>query len=560
MKTNWQDQEILIVDDETSNLDLLQSILARSGFKNVNCVSDPCLALQAFIEQPPDLVLLDLSMPKLDGFAIMHELQSLLPPDSYLPILVITGDRADATKEKALASGATDFVAKPFNPREIVLRVRILLEARYNHTQLQDAKHRLEDTVQERTRDLVHAMEELKEAQRHVVQQERLRALGTMASGVVHDVNNALSVILGLGEFVMRDCEKLVGMQVSVSRMKSILTAAEDAGRMAERLSYFYRKTPPESEAFLDLNTVIRQTLALTEPRWKSQPMEKGVRVELQLDLQDLPPIIGHCSELRESITNLVFNAIDAMPEGGTLSFATAVDGKDVVLTVGDTGTGMREEVRLRCLEPFFTTKGEKGTGLGLSMVYGIVQRHGGSMDIKTEAGRGTTFTFRFPRDRQMPARALPKPAAPVNGALRILVVEDHEVFRDVVVHALQAESHEVASAANAREAIAQLESHRFDLLLTDHGMPGMNGEQLVSYVRKARPEMRTLLLTSFGRLEDNEPTPEVDLVVSKPLSISKLREAIATAMQPRSTPSAHDNEPVIEYDEPSHAAVEAIR
>lgn len=527
----------MIVDDEPSNLILLRSMLERAGLKNIICLDDPCDAIMSFVQQPPDLLLLDLSMPKIDGFEVLSQVRSIVPEGIYLPVpvLIITGDRAEETKERALACGAHDFVSKPFNPREVVLRVCNLLQARFYHLQMEENNHRLEEAVKARTQELSNALEELRDVQGQVIQQEKLRALGTMASGVVHDVNNALSVILGLGEFVMKDCEKMLGMQVSVSRMKSILTAADDAGRMAKRLSYFYRKTPPDTDCFLDLNAVIRETLSLTEPRWKTQPMERGIHIDLNLALKELPPIVGHPSELRETITNLIFNAVDAMPEGGVLSLKTSAEPEEVVLQIGDTGTGMREEVRLRCLEPFFSTKGEHGTGLGLSMVYGIVQRHGGTMDIATEAGRGTTFNLRFPRDRKIEPRPLPQPTVQFNGTLRILVVEDHDVFRDILVQSLKEDSHMVASAANARDAIHLLETANFDLLLTDHGMPGMNGEQLIAYVRKTRPEMRTLLLTSFGQ-SDEESLAAVDLAVTKPLSTAKLREAIAAAMEPKPT------------------------
>jgi signal transduction histidine kinase len=516
---------------------LLQVILERAGLQKIRCVSDPRKALKEFREFAPDLVLLDLAMPEVDGFSVLNQLKEAIPPDDFRPVVVITGDQSPEAKERALSSGATDFLGKPFLAKEIALRVNNVLQTRRLHLQLKAANAGLEETVHERTRDLIGAMKELHETQRQIIQQERLHALGTMASGVVHDFNNALAIILSLGELVILDCQRKVDKDLTVSRMKSILTAAQDAARMADRLTQFYRKAPSEAEVLLDLNAIIRQTVGLTEPRWKTQAMERGIKIDVHLELHDLPPIVGHSSELREVLTNLIFNAVDAMPEGGVLTFKTLVNESDVEVSIGDTGTGMPEEVRIRCLEPFFTTKGDRGSGLGLSMVSGIIQRHDGTMDIDTLPGLGTTFKLRFPRERQVQTRA-PEPAAmKLDAPLHILVVDDQDLFRDIVVHILELDGHVVSRTSSTSEAIDLLKAQKFDLLISDHGMPGMNGEQLLVFAKHFRPELRTMLMTSFGNLEANTDINSADLIVGKPISMIKLRTAVSKVMKSDALP-----------------------
>jgi len=144
---------------------------------------------------------------------------------------------------------------------------------------------------------------------------------------------------------------------------------------------------------------VIEQTVSLTQPKWKTQARSSGRTIEVVTNLEDVPPVTGNPSELREALTNLIFNAVDAMPEGGTITLRSHSEDQAVLCEVSDTGTGMSEDVRTRCLEPFFSTKGDKGTGLGLSMVFGTIKRHNGTLDIESAVGRGSTFRIRFPVD-----------------------------------------------------------------------------------------------------------------------------------------------------------------
>lgn len=258
---------------------------------------------------------------------------------------------------------------------------------------LQKAHDGLETQVEERTA-------ELKQIHRQLVQQERLRALGEMASGIAHDFNNALTPILGYTELMLSDEGHLEDKEKKaehLANLKIIHTAAKDAATIVSRLRQFGR--PREEGAFgpVDLNRLIEQAIKLTQPKWQVQAMAKGVEITVEMDLEEVGFVEGDEQQLREALTNLIFNAVDAMNTKGSICFKSYRQDDRVVMKMSDTGLGMTEAVRQKCLEPFFTTKGDKGTGLGLSMVYGIIQRHRGDIEVQSEPGKGTTFLIRLP-------------------------------------------------------------------------------------------------------------------------------------------------------------------
>jgi signal transduction histidine kinase len=271
------------------------------------------------------------------------------------------------------------------------MRILDLLHIRFLHLQLHGQNQTLEMKVAERTR-------ELRESQQQVVAQERLRAFGEMAGGIVHDFNNALMSVIGYSEILLNDDDMLRDFKTAREFLQIMNTAGQDASQVISRLRDFYRpREVTDVFARVNLNEVIEQAVPLTQPKWKGQALADGRTIKVELDLAKLPPISGNAAELREVATNLIFNAVNAMPAGGTITLRSSTNDGQAVLEVSDTGEGMSEEVRTRCLEPFFSTKGEKGTGLGLSMVFGIIQRHEGSIEIQSTPGVGTTFRIRLP-------------------------------------------------------------------------------------------------------------------------------------------------------------------
>lgn len=521
---------ILIVDDTIANIALLTSMLGRIGYNELCSINDSRRTLEKVEAFKPDLIILDLMMPHLDGFEVMRQLEGVLAPDSYLPVLVLTADSSATTKRKALASGATDFLHKPFDASEIFIRIRNLLQTRFLHLATRDQNRHLEEKVAERTQALSQALEELKHTQRALLQQERLRAFGEMAGGVVHDFNNALMSVIGYSELILQDPNLLDDKPTVLECLKTMNTAGRDAAHVVSRLRDFYR--PREAaDVFepVDLNKIIEETVALTQPKWRDQAMAEGKTVQMQLELEKVPPISGKPAELREILTNLVFNAVDAMPEGGTITLRTRASGERVSFESIDTGIGMNEEVRARCLEPFFSTKGEKGTGLGLSTVIGVIKRHEGELEIESELNRGTTFRVHFPSQvKTFYGEA--NDEALSGRSFRVLVVDDDPIPRDVVSRYLHADGHQVVEAAGAAEALESLAEEKFDLVVTDNAMPQMNGTQLAQLIKAERADQPVLMLTGYSdpTLAPNAPTPGVDLMLPKPISHSELRCAIS--------------------------------
>ena len=395
-------------------------------------------------------------------------------------------------------------------------------------------RKRAEESLRESNRRLEEALAELKATQQQVLQQERLRALGEMASGIAHDFNNALSPVVGFTEVLLDRPEYLDNKEKVTRYLKMVNTSAQDAANVVRRLREFYRNRDEEELLLpINLNELVEQVIMLTQPRWKDQALASGVTIRVETDLQNVARVTGNESELREVLTNLILNAADAMAESGRITLRTRSDGTHVVLEVTDTGTGMTEEVRQRCLEPFFTTKGKRGTGLGLAMVYGIIRRHQGTLSIESEPGRGTTIIIRLPVHLGQGARARTHEAKTASRRWRLLVVDDEPAVREVVTEYLAADGHHVETATNGREGLEKFLAGRFDVVVTDQGMPEMSGDQLAAAIKRVAPNISVILLTGFGdimKAAGDQPV-DVDTILTKPVTVSALRQALAKVM-----------------------------
>ena len=525
--------KILIIDDEEPNVRLLARVLTRAGFDNFISTTDSREADVLFADFQPDLVLTDWLMPEVDGCVVIEQLRALTATDDYLPIVVLTADVTPQTKKRALTAGATDFLTKPFDQIEVLLRIQNLLKARLSHLIVQRQNATLEESVRLRTIELERALTELQFTQKQVIQQERLAALGTMAGGIAHDFNNSLSLIMGFSELLMRDAERGLTKENATQSLRIILTAAEDAAKIVHRLREFYRPDETEQRRMpVDLNKLIGQAISLTQPRWQTEATAGGRAITVATKLGDIPCIVGDAAELREVLTNLIFNAVDALPQGGTITIGTQREGEAVILKISDTGTGMSEKVRQHCLEPFFTTKGERGTGLGLSMVFGIIQRHGGTIAIESELVKGTSFVLRLPGAS---AEIVTKPEALPwsNELLRVLVVDDQPILCQLVCQHLQDDLHTVETAFSGSEALKKFRADHFDLIITDQVMTEMTGEQLAINIKELNQKIPVILLTGYGgdSIGRNQYSEAVDFVLKKPLSRVALRDAIGKVM-----------------------------
>ena len=389
---------------------------------------------------------------------------------------------------------------------------------------------------------LQQAYEDLRQTQQTVMQQERLRALGQMAGGIAHDINNALSPAALYAQTLLDRETSLSGD--ARDKLTVIQRAIDDVGRTVARMRMFYRPGELDSELTrTDLNALLAQVVDLTRARWHDMPQEEGTVIHLQPDLTpDLPSIRGAEHEIRDALTNLVFNAVDAMPQGGTLTLRTKVitasngetKTRSVLLEVSDTGAGMTEEVRTRCLEPFFTTKGERGTGLGLAMVYGMIRRHNGELEIDSEVGQGTTIRLRFPIATTEPLERSLSPNSTLR-PLRILLVDDDPLILRSLYDVLQSDGHTVTLADGGQKGIDEfLRAHQkgmtFEVVVTDLGMPGVDGRTLAAAIHSSSPTTPIILLTGWGHRLQGEPDLSrfVDRILSKPPRVAELRTALA--------------------------------
>ena len=386
-----------------------------------------------------------------------------------------------------------------------------------------------EENLRAANQELEKALSELKATQRQMIQQERLRALGQMASGIAHDFNNTLTPILGFSEILLTNDEILRDPIESRRLLEMLNTSAHDAASVVSRLREFYR--PLDADKVLpavNLTRIAQQAISLTEPKWRTQAQANGINIEVITSFRADAIVAGEEAALREVLTNLIFNAVDAMPNGGRIIVEVSVEAGQSILRLRDTGVGMTEEVKQRCLEPFFSTKGERGTGLGLSMVYGIIERHRGRLDLESAPGQGTTFTI------SLPIADLISPPAQQNANghtsnLNILVVDDDERVCEVVAHYLRGDGHNVAITTSGREAITQTQRNRFDIIFLDRAMPQMSGDQTAELIKRLHPGLPIIMLTGFGALiEATDSRPRaVDAVLGKPVTLGILRETI---------------------------------
>lgn len=531
-----QKARFLIVDDEASNVRLLERILEFGGGFQVESTTDSRKALGVFLDWQPDVVLVDLHMPNVDGFALMSQFKAAVQPEEYLPMLVISADLTLESKRRALLGGAHDFLMKPFDPTEVLSRIENLLENRFLHQALQRQNEDLDRQVRARTAQLEDTLERLKSAQELVVKQERLRALGMMASGIAHDFNNALTMVLGCAE-LMAPFMRHHAPEREREHLENLMAAAQDAAHVVSRLREFYRPSGQHDvRGPVDLNVIVEQALAMTAPQWREKCRANGIHIDAEADLHPVPSLIANAPEVREVLTNLIFNSVDAMPFGGRVCIRTnEVDGR-IQIQVTDTGVGMTEEEKARCLEPFYTTKGEHGTGLGLAGVYGFVQRHGGAISIESSKGKGTTIALMLPGSRRTVEIEEEVGVAEIK-ALRVLVVDDQEVIRELIAEMIRAEGHFADTVANGHAALAEMQGKTWDVLVTDQSMPDMTGTELAAEARRRGIEVPVILLTGFGdemRAQGGNPDG-VNLIVSKPLTTKGLRSALAALQSAQS-------------------------
>ena len=376
------------------------------------------------------------------------------------------------------------------------------------------------------------AYKSLQASQDKLVQTEKMRALGELAAGVAHNFNNSLCGVLGFLEMALIDpalpasCRGLL----EISRASAL-----DAAQIVRRIQDFARRKEPDVAAQpVNLNDLIRQTVELTRPKWENAAVASPMPIEMLVLPEAMAEVIGNPGELREVLTNLIFNAVDAMPQGGTLTVRAWSTLQEVFLSVRDSGVGMSESVRLRLFEPMFTTKGQRGTGLGLSVSFGIVQRHHGEFMVESMPGQGSTFTVRMPvAVSPVGTKTEVVPLPPSHKALgrtRVLVIEDEDSIQRFLAIALTNLGYEPRLAASGEEGLTMFESEAIDIVLSDVGLPGINGEEVARIISARSPHIPVMLLTGWGDqlLAQGKLMKGVARVLTKPISIKTLAAALA--------------------------------
>jgi PAS domain S-box-containing protein len=371
-----------------------------------------------------------------------------------------------------------------------------------------------------------------REAESQLHQSEKLRALGQLAGGIAHDFNNLLQAILGYSQLMKQNMDDARLLARSLGVLESV---ALDGAETVRRIQQFARLRADEQLVAVDVNEVVQESVAIIRPRLGEKVNQEGRHLELALDLRRVPPIRGRAAALNEALTNLLLNAIDAMPEGGRLTLSTRAGDGTAVITVSDTGIGMSEEVRRRIFEPFFSTKGEAGSGLGLAMAYSIVRRHGGDIRVDSTVGRGSTFTLTFPVEAQQPLAA--PPPAPTPGRwrpARVLVIDDDANVLGTLSELLHTIGHQVTAARGGAAGLDAFTRDRFDVVLTNIGMPGMNGWQVAERLRAVAPAVPLLFVTGWGLRDDDHgrlAALKVDRCLFKPVRPTDLDSAIQAAL-----------------------------
>jgi len=373
---------------------------------------------------------------------------------------------------------------------------------------------------------------EKKKMEEQLLQNEKLRSLGEMASGVAHDFNNALAAILGNTQLLLYTAQD----EETREALKTIEKVTRDSAQTVKRLQEFTRKRSRQELFKLDVNSIVKDAIEITKPKWRNDAQGKGIHIEVLSALGEVPSVAGDASELREVIMNLIFNAVEAMPQGGTIEFRTFRKGGEVHLRIADTGIGMDEETRKKIFEPFFTTKPFSNTGLGLSMSYGIIRRFNGEVKVESKVRSGTAFTIILPiaveAKEAVTPHAMIKPVRPA----RILVIDDEETVREVLGKMLSQVNHRVTVAQNGDEGIRLFQAKEFDIVLTDLGMPGMSGWEVCQKIKKMNPYTPVGMITGWGMEVSQGKMEEcgLDFIIAKPFDFNQIIRVVSEKIEPR--------------------------
>jgi len=527
---------ILVVDDEPANVRLLERMLTEAGYRQVRGTTDSRQVLALYGEFQPDLILLDLMMPRLDGIAVIRQLA--IPADVFVPILVLTADATAEAKQRALEAGAKDFLTKPFDRLEVLLRIKNLLDTRHLYLDLERHNRSLEQIVAERTQRLV--------------QSEKIATMGSLLAGVAHELNNPLAVVIGQAHLLRAGSTN----RVLLDRVDKITAGADRCGRIVRNFLALARQRPPE-RGDVRLNQVVQEAVELLAYDLRTS------NVQVTLDLAEgLPVTWADAHQLHQVLVNLVANAHQAMrrQEGPRqIAITTRCDQEParLHLDVADTGPGIPAEILARIFEPFFTTKAPgEGTGLGLSLCRNVLEEHGGSIAVESEVGRGTTFRIEVPvlaKPASATEAGAPEAPSRVTGK-SILVVDDEPDLAATLAEVLAGDGHHVEVAAHGAEALEMLGRRHFDLIVGDTKMPVLDGEHFYAELERRFPPLARRIIFLTGDVLNREKREFFERTgvpyILKPFDLHQIRHMaarlLAEPVKPRYKILAIDDDAVV--------------
>ena len=369
-----------------------------------------------------------------------------------------------------------------------------------------------------------------KRMEKILIQSEKLRAMGVMAAGIAHDFNNVLAIINGYTQLLEGSCE---GNEELLNGFRAINKAVEDGSETVRRLSEFTRMEKSTAKhVSVNMVEVVEQSINFSKPKWKDVAQASGATYEIDTEgLTSVRDVLGNPAELREIVINLINNAIDAMSGGGRIIFRTWEKGHSIFMSMADNGCGMSKEVQSKIFDPFYTTKGVEGSGLGMSVSYGIVGKHGGSIDVISQVGKGTVFTIELPIATETIFPETPvEPVIDIEAAnYHILVVDDVKEISDLLYVFLTRQGYNVDSVQSGDEAIKKLEKECYDLVICDLGMPQVSGWDVIKVADSLENKPKIGLITGWADMLDslNKDDMGVDFIVSKPIKYKQLSTII---------------------------------
>ena len=521
---------VLIVDDDATNLGVLDHILSPLYLVRVARTGGQALKNAASSPQP-DLILLDIGLADMDGYAVLEQLRKSSSTRD-IPVIFVTARDTTEDEEYGFDQGAVDYITKPIRPPVVLARVQLHLKLQQAQRDLAEQNVRLEETLAERTAELEHS-------QRQIMQAEKMAAIGLLAGGIAHDFNNILGAILGYTEMSLED----IADHPIREFLQQVRVAGLRAKDLVQQILIFARKSDYDKRP-VQVGLIVKETLQLLRA---SLPATIAIESNIAVDAAEAT-VLGEPTKIHQILMNICTNAAHAMKDGGgtllvSLTRATideeaarrhqAEAGPSLKLTITDTGHGMPAEILEKIFDPYFTTKGQgEGTGLGLSVVYGIVQSLKGCIAVDSQPGRGTSFTVSLPLLAAAPAPAAEEKAPQMAGSGTVLLVDDEVALVKMVQVMLQRMGYEVIACRSGGEALAAFrrEPERFDLVVTDQTMPQMTGVQLARELLSTRPELPVILCSGYNEavVVDQARLTGICGILAKPFSPRQLGETIA--------------------------------